>query len=353
MTDPTTLGVDIVVDNHNYGRYLAAAIESALEQTHRPLRVIVVDDGSTDESREIIASYGARVLAVLKTNGGQASALNAGWAQSTGEVVIFLDADDVLYPDAARTAATAFSAHPDLARVQWRMDVIDADGRRTGALNPPRDVAMANGTLVREELVFPFDLPWVATSGNAFSRRVLEEVLPVPEADYALGADWYLSHLSGLFGPVRSFEDPQGAYRIHDANRYGSGQPSLDLGRVRQSIRFAAATRRHLLVTAGRLGLDHAGREILSVSDLGNRLISLKLDPATHPLPSDSLPALVASGTRAAGRRWDVRWPVKVLFGLWFLATAVAPRRVARRLALRFLFRQTRAGLNRLLARIR
>ena len=64
--------VDVIVNNHNYGRFLRAAIESALAQTHERVNVIVVDDGSTDDSRAIIESFGERIVAVLKPNGGQA-----------------------------------------------------------------------------------------------------------------------------------------------------------------------------------------------------------------------------------------------------------------------------------------
>src|SRR5215813_6060987 len=90
----------IIIDNYNYGRFLQGAIDSALQQTYTPLEVIVVDDGSTDNSREIIAGYGPRIIPVLKENGGQASAFNAGFRVSRGAVVFFLDSDDLLIPTA-------------------------------------------------------------------------------------------------------------------------------------------------------------------------------------------------------------------------------------------------------------
>ncbi len=85
----------IIVNNYNYGRFLAEAIESALSQTYANTEVIVVDDGSTDNSRDIIASYKDQIIPVLKENGGQASAFNAGFQASSGEVIFFLDADFV------------------------------------------------------------------------------------------------------------------------------------------------------------------------------------------------------------------------------------------------------------------
>src|SRR5688572_29854944 len=90
--------VSVIVNNYNYGRFLAQAIDSALSQDYPRLEVIVVDDGSTDDSREIIARYGSKISPVLKANGGQASAFNAGFNASRGDVVIFLDSDDQLAP---------------------------------------------------------------------------------------------------------------------------------------------------------------------------------------------------------------------------------------------------------------
>ena len=117
--------VSVVINNYNYARYLAQAIDSALGQTYPGTEVVVVDDGSSDGSRDVIAAYGTRVVPVLKENGGQASAFNAGFAASRGDVVLFLDADDCLLPTAAAHRAD---------RVDLRMgrDVVVGDGRVLG-----------------------------------------------------------------------------------------------------------------------------------------------------------------------------------------------------------------------------
>ena len=78
----------VIINNHNYGGFLKDAIESALVQTHHATEVIVVDDGSTDESRDVIAGYGERSVPVFKSNGGQASAFNAGIARSRGGLAV-------------------------------------------------------------------------------------------------------------------------------------------------------------------------------------------------------------------------------------------------------------------------
>src|SRR5881628_3728499 len=119
----TNTVVSIVVVNYNYGRFVAEAIDSALAQTHDCVQVIVVDDGSTDDSRAVIERYRDRILPVLKENGGQASAFNAGFRHALGSAVIFLDADDMLDRETAARVAAAVAHHPDLAKVHYRLEV--------------------------------------------------------------------------------------------------------------------------------------------------------------------------------------------------------------------------------------
>jgi glycosyltransferase involved in cell wall biosynthesis len=77
------------ITNYNYAQFLREAIESALNQTYYPIEIIVVDDGSTDNSRAIISSYGTQLTAIFKENGGQAPAFNAGVAASNGNLYFF------------------------------------------------------------------------------------------------------------------------------------------------------------------------------------------------------------------------------------------------------------------------
>ena len=139
-------GIDVIVNNHNYGPFLRTAVDSALAQTHPRVRVVVVDDGSADDSRAIIESYGSRIIPVLKENAGQASAFNAGLHASTSDIVLFLDADDALRPDICARVAAAFTDHPEAARVQYRMEVIDQQGNPTGVMKPPEYVRLPWGT---------------------------------------------------------------------------------------------------------------------------------------------------------------------------------------------------------------
>jgi glycosyltransferase involved in cell wall biosynthesis len=346
--DALRVTVDIVIDNYNYAQFVGAAIESALSQTYPSVHVIVVDDGSTDASREVIARFEGEIHVVLKENGGQSSAFNAGFERGAGDVVIFLDADDVLHPDAAEVVAAAFAAKPGIAKVQYRLGVIDADGRQTGEVKPPTHIPLRSGDLRQHELAFPFDLVTLATSGNAFSRRALERILPIPEPQFAHAADWYLVHLTPLLGTVVSLDRVYGWYRVHGANSYEPQVPELDLDHVRKTIEYTAATRTELERLADELGLRRP-RDLLAVSDVANRLISLKLAPHEHPLRTDRVPRLAFDGIRSAARRFDVGWPLRIAFAVWTTAVALAPRAIVRVLAPLFLFPERRPTLNRFL----
>ena len=343
--------VTIIINNYNYGHFLREAIESALAQTYTEKQVIVVDDGSTDNSREIIAGYGGQVLPVLKENGGQASAFNAGFAHSQGDIVIFLDADDRLVPTTAKLVSDAFLAHVDVAKVEYRMEIIDSESRPTGEIKPPLHLPLRSGDLRPYVLKFPYDLTWMATSGNAFCAKVLKEIFPVPEQEYGrVGADWYLSHLTPLFGPVVFLEDIGAFYRVHRGNNYDASL--LNLEWTRQSIHYMNLTSRFIIKIADRLelpGRPAKASDLLSVSYLTNRMTSYKLERAAHPLKEDRLGQIYIEGVRASLGRSDISWPMKLMFIGWFSAMLVAPRWVAFTLAEKFFFPQKRKLFNRLL----
>lgn len=217
--------ISVVINNFNYAKFLGAAIESALEQTHPDVEVVVVDDGSTDHSRELIASFDASVHAVLQENRGQGGAFNAGYAASSGEAIIFLDADDVLLPGAALAAAHE-AEHKGVSQIHWQLQDVDAGGRPTGELTPGEPVA--DGDLL-EDILSEGPLQWSSppTSGNAWPRWYLEQVMPVPEAEFHLAADAYLMALAPLYGQLCALKSPQSQYRRHGANSWGGGYDEI------------------------------------------------------------------------------------------------------------------------------
>ena len=206
----------IIITNYNYGRFLPEAIDSALNQNYQPIEVIVVDDGSTDNSQQIIANYGEQIIPLLKENGGQGSAFNAGFAVSRGEVVCFLDADDVMLPSAIALAVELLR-DPNIVQVHWPLYAIDTDGKPLLKLIP--DKPLPEGNLREVHLKGSIeDYVFSPTSGNAWSCSYLERILPLPDIHYGLNADSYLAILAPFVGSIKRINEYQALYRIHGHN---------------------------------------------------------------------------------------------------------------------------------------
>jgi glycosyltransferase involved in cell wall biosynthesis len=220
------LRATVIITNYNYGRFLEAAIESALNQTYSACEVVVVDDGSTDESRELISVYGERVVPVLIEHGGQAAAFNAGFQASCGDVACFLDADDMLLPNAIEDAMEHFS-DANVTKVHWMLSGVDETGLATGELIP--ELPLPAGDL-RDELLAkgPGGYVWSPTSGNAWSRRFLERIFPMPEPEYVTCADTYLSLWAPLMGTIATVPKVNALYREHGSNnRYRISEQNI------------------------------------------------------------------------------------------------------------------------------
>lgn len=225
--------VSVIIDNYNYGQFLGEAIDSALAQSYPNIEVIVVDDGSTDNSREIIANYAGRLFPIVKENGGQGSAFNAGFAASRGDIVIFLDSDDVLLPTAAEKAVPFFG-DPDVVKVHWPLWLVNADGTRTGQIFPGPE--LPEGDFRKAVLQSgPTNQLSAPTSGNAWRRRFLEKILPLPEKLYRNGCDTCMFEMAPFFGKLRAISEPQGLYRQHRSNDHASF--SMD-DKIARELRF-------------------------------------------------------------------------------------------------------------------
>ena len=203
--------VTVLINNYNYGRFLREAIDSALCQTYPHLEVIVVDDGSTDESRDIITSYGQSLIAVFKDNGGQASAFNAGIAASQGEVICFLDADDFMHP--AKVESVLPYCRPG-SLIYHRLRMLPGPGIYPEPIGP-------GGNFYTYALKYRF-IPFVAapTSALAISRDLAQRLFPLPTRNVRSSADDFVVKGSALFGNVFGIPDVLATYRIHGANAW-------------------------------------------------------------------------------------------------------------------------------------
>jgi glycosyltransferase involved in cell wall biosynthesis len=208
--------VTILINNYNYGRFLADAIDSALNQTYRNLEVIVVDDGSTDESHEVIASYGNRIISVLKENGGQASAFNAGFAASRGEIICLLDSDDSF--DRCKVERVVAHCRPGsmlyhTLRLKPGTDVF-----------PPK-AGPADCYHYAQQYRF---VPYVGspTSGLVIRRDLALRLMPLPTQYVRSCADDFVVRGAALIGEIVGIPDVLGNYRVHGENAwYGRSVP--------------------------------------------------------------------------------------------------------------------------------
>jgi len=325
---PNPLRVSVVIANWNYAGFVGAAIDSALALDWPDVEVIVVDDGSTDESRQIIAGYGDRVQAVFQANAGQKAACNVGFARSRGDVVIFLDADDLLDPTLVRELAAVWRS--GISKVQFQMRVIDAQGRATGAIFPHFRGAPTPAQ-VRGWALGAGAYPTPVGSGNAYARAFLDRIFPLEGTEAA--SDSYCLAAAPLLGDVVTVAKPLVSYRIHGRN--DGAMSALQADRfarelVRARWRFAYA--QGIARAAGIAIPDHVFRR--SLASLPYRLASLRLAPAQHPISGDTLSTIAADTIRAA---WvpQGRAPLAcAALVAWTLLVAALPDRVAAPLAL-------------------
>jgi glycosyltransferase involved in cell wall biosynthesis len=206
--------VSVVICNYNYEHYLAEAIDSALAQDYPATQVMVIDDGSTDGSRAIIETYGTRISAIFKKNGGQVSAYNHAIKVLDTEYVIFLDSDDILYPSAVSEVMRIF-ADGSWAKVQFRLDVMDSAGALTGTYVPHSEPPHDCGKLLLGGWLYPSP----PASGNAYRVSGLRSVFPVPEEGInRYGADFYAIYGAALTGRIATVPKSLGGYRVHSAD---------------------------------------------------------------------------------------------------------------------------------------
>jgi glycosyltransferase involved in cell wall biosynthesis len=266
--NPTDLLATVIINNYNYGRFLEAAIESALNQTYTNTEVVVVDDGSTDDSRQIVAAYGSRVRAVFKANGGQASAFNAGFAASSGDVICMLDSDDFFHANKVERTVKAFLEDP---RIHWVFHPVCRafeDGRRQIVPVVSETIyADVRGHALRGKL--PIQGP--VTSGIVLSRPLIDCILPMTES-IQITPDNYIIFLAMALAPGVYLAETLAVQRMHGSNSY-----------TMRRDRILMQARVHLLIA------QHMRRSFPQFSVLSNRIFSKGLGDYAKALRRDSI----------------------------------------------------------------
>lgn len=201
----------IIINNFNFGHFLSEAVESALRQTYPQVEVIVVDDGSTDDSLSRLEPYRGRVLVIAKENGGQGSCYSAGFSRCSGDVVMFLDADDYLSPHCIERVVRAWT--DKTSKAHFYLAMVDGEKRALGARMPSGRLA-ASEALDMMGLFGSYCSP--PGSGNVFSAAFLRTILPFKnERELVHSADSVPIFAAPYFGDIIAIEDILGFYRRH------------------------------------------------------------------------------------------------------------------------------------------
>jgi glycosyltransferase involved in cell wall biosynthesis len=233
--------VSAVIPCYNQASYLPEAIDSALAQSHRPVEIIVVDDGSTDDTG-LVASRYEGVTCVRQANGGLARARNAGLAASRGHCVVFLDADDRLHPEGVARGIQALVEHPDAVLAFGRARVIDAGGRVMFTAPEPGPLPENDGYAA----LLASNVIW--TPAVAILRRdAIEEVGGFDPAVNA-SADYDLYLRLARRHPIAAHDDVVADYRHHAAamSRNAGVMLRTTLAVHRRQRQYARRQPRHL-----------------------------------------------------------------------------------------------------------
>lgn len=317
--------ISFVIANYNYERFVARSIESALGVDWPHREVIVVDDGSLDGSRAVIESFGDLITTIFQKNAGQRVANNTGFAASSGDIIVFLDADDVVEPDFAREVAAAWS--PGLSKVQVQMSRVDVRERPLSSFVPRIAAAPAPEQIRRWEMATG-EYPTPPGSGNAYARSFLERFFPIgPEHDSFTDSTCLV--MAPLLGDIVTVLKPLVRYRQHGANDSRLDSLEANFGReISRSLKRQQSSK----TICAELGLAtpvkrdlRRGRFLLQL-----RVASLRLTPKSHPFPGDrhmhilvdALRCPFGTGFEPASRR--------LLISIWTIATLVAPLQMAR-----------------------
>jgi len=270
--------VSVLIANYNYGQYIGEAIESVLNQTYQNFEIVICDDGSTDNSLEVIRSYAEqdrRIKYIAKENGGQASALNECFYVAQGQIVCLLDSDDRFKPNKLENVVAALSNLTDVGMVIHPLNVIDQYGKKVRPLPIPK--RLDSGWLAMDVL-YSFR-SWLCppASGISFRYDIIKKILPIPER-LKRNADGYIIFGLPLLTKIKALKIPLADYRLHVTNITGIGWASP------QSIEYVIDLKLYLKkAILNKLNINVDSKEEKLVYDLAESIILYYLQTGRVP----------------------------------------------------------------------
>lgn len=209
--------LSILIDTYNHEPYIEQALLSVLEQDFpaSDMEIVIVDDGSTDRTPEIVSKFAPRVRLLRKKNGGQASAFNSGMRELKGDIVAFLDGDDWFAPGKLTAVTSALEQHPEASAVGHGYYEFHAATNEAQPRIPKcaRFVNMATPDAAREAFA---QWPFLLMGALTIRRKPLERVIPIPEI-LTFCADSPLT-MAAMAGGSYVLDEPLFYYRYHADN---------------------------------------------------------------------------------------------------------------------------------------
>lgn len=210
--------ISVIIPTHNYGAFIGDAIESIFAQDYpqKSIEIIVVDDGSTDNTREVVQKYTGRVTYFHSERKGVAAARNRGVSLAKGQIIAFLDADDIWVSVRTKRVVEAFAQHAGIGIVFHNFDVIDSGGRSlykdfSETFYPQRN---RRGPLLSDIIKGKI---FCGASSFSFRSALLKEICPIPE-DIRRGVDFYLTAIAACYAQAWYLPETLGLYRLHNKN---------------------------------------------------------------------------------------------------------------------------------------
>jgi GT2 family glycosyltransferase len=245
--------VSVLIDTYNHERFIEQAIVSVLEQDFPAAdrEIIVVDDGSTDRTPEIVKKFEPRVRLLRKENGGQASAFNAGIPECKGEIVAFLDGDDWWAPGKLRRVADVFGSEPAVGLVGHGIVNVQRDGREQAEIL--REGFRFQANTIEGARLFRRRGAFLGTSRMTIRAELLRRIGPVPET-IEIQADEYLFTLAAVLAGAQILPEALTYYRLHEGNSFQLA--SHDLQKLRRKQKSLAILASSLSQQLENLGID-------------------------------------------------------------------------------------------------
>ena len=216
MTKSEKPVVSAIITSYNYACYLEQAICSVLDQKNAPsFEVIIVDDGSTDDSLKIASKYADRVKIISINNSGQGGALNLALEAVRGDWILMLDADDYLLPGALETISKQMDS--DVSLIHYRLQCVNKEGHDLGITDPRSGLLIDSGNLI-SKLMLGNKRTCPPTSGITINRKLLTSYLPIPTKYYTAAIDFYITTCGYASGRVAAIQSALACYRLHGKN---------------------------------------------------------------------------------------------------------------------------------------